>query len=221
MVSVKGDKFVPRNESVLNKTGKSWSAWFKLMEKWGAAQKGHKQTARYLEAEHGLTAWWAQTITVEYERARGLRQVGQRSGGKFTVSLQRTVTASPEGAFDAFTQPAHLSTWFTRSAQVDLRVGGRYSNADNDQGEFLLLERPERLRFTWDNPEHCPGTVVEVRFTSKPGGRVTVQLEHSGIESEDGYLDMKKGWTWAMDSCKSYLEKGKPLPYEEWERNNA
>jgi len=61
----------------------------------GASEKGHKLTARYLAESWNISAWWAQTITVSYERSAGLRLVGQRSEGTFTVSLQRTIHAHP------------------------------------------------------------------------------------------------------------------------------
>jgi uncharacterized protein YndB with AHSA1/START domain len=199
-------------EALIAKTGRGWAEWFAILDGWGAPEKGHKQTARYLAETWEVSAWWAQTITVRFERERGLRLFGQRSEGTFTVSVQRTLRATPDQAFDALTHPDVLSRWFTRSAQADLRVGGRYANADGDQGEFVIFDRPQRLRFTWDNPEHCPKTLVEVVLTEKPGGRVAVRLEHSRIKTQAGFQDMKEGWTWAMDSLKSYLETGKPLP---------
>jgi hypothetical protein len=27
---------------------------------------------------------------------------------------------------------------------------------------------------------------------------------------------MREGWTWAMDSLRSYLETGAPIPHEDW-----
>jgi len=209
----------PRGEATVSeqalraKTGKTWAEWFAMLDGWGASEKGHKQTARYLAESWGVSAWWAQSITVRYERERGLRAFGQRSEGTFTVSVQRTMRATSEQVFDALTRPDVLSRWFTRSAQADLRVGGRYANADGDQGEFLIFDRPRRLRFTWDNPEHSPNTLVEVVLTEKPGGRVTLRLEHSRIQTQAYFQDMKEGWTWAMDSLKSYLETGEPLPH--------
>jgi uncharacterized protein YndB with AHSA1/START domain len=77
----------------------------------------------------------------------------------------------------------------------------------------VILDRPQHLCFTWNNVEHCPNTLVDVVFTEKPDGRVTVRLEHLKITTQAGYEDMKEGWTWAMDSLKSYLETGKPLPH--------
>lgn len=61
-------------ETIQLKTGRSSEEWYALLDQWGATQKGHPAIARYLEQEHGVSAWWAQTLTVRYEYARGLRQ---------------------------------------------------------------------------------------------------------------------------------------------------
>lgn len=198
-------------ESVYRKTGKRWAEWFQILDAWGALEKGHTLTARYLAEEWQVSPWWAQSVTIRYEQERGARAPGQRSGGKFAVSVQRTARANLEQAYGAWIEPAALSRWFTRSAQTGVRPGGSYTTADGDRGKYLLLERPHRLRFTWDNPGQSPGTQVEVTFTPRPDGRVTIRLEHSGIEDEAGFLELKKRWSGAMDALKAYLQIGKGI----------
>lgn len=140
-----------------------------------------------------------------------------RSAGEWLLHLEQEMQIDPEAAYDAFTDPELLSKWFTESAKADLRVGGRYSNSDKDQGEYLLLERPGHVRFTWENEEHCPGTVVDVKFRKVSGTETAMVLEHRDIKDESGHEDMKMGWSWALDSLKSFLEHGKPIPFDEWE----
>lgn len=124
----------------------------------------------------------------------------------------------PSRVFAALTKPAMLNTWFTTGAKVDLRVGGRYSNADKDEGRFLEIVPNKRLRFTWDNPDHAPGTIVEIFLTRKHGDS-TVSLLHYGFTKKtdfEHYSSHISGWDWALYNLKSYLE-GKPvLQYEEW-----
>lgn len=56
------------------KTGKSLREWMKILDRFGARQKGHTASARYLLDSHGLSAWWSQAVTVRYEYDRGLRK---------------------------------------------------------------------------------------------------------------------------------------------------
>ncbi len=62
------------DETVIEKTGKATDEWNAILDTWDAPTKGHPAIARFLEQEHGVSGWWAQTITVRYEYARGLRR---------------------------------------------------------------------------------------------------------------------------------------------------
>lgn len=136
---------------------------------------------------------------------------------KWLLQLRQEMKARPEAAYNAFTRPEELSVWFTEEAQGDLRVGGRYSNSDNDHGEYIALDKPAHVRFTWENEEHCPGTVVDIRFEQVDDNVTQVVLEHQDLPNEAEFEDMKTGWSWALTSLKSYLEQGKPISFEEWQ----
>lgn len=140
----------------------------------------------------------------------------ERTYGAHEVELRRKIEAPPDRVFDAFTRPDLLSKWFTTAAEADLRVGGRYRNGDHDTGEFLAIERPGLLRFTWENADHCPGTTVEVVFRPLGEHASEVSLRHRAIETSEGAADMSEGWSWALDSLKSFIERGKPIPHSEW-----
>jgi len=53
----------------------------------------HKESAAILHEKHAVPGWWAQSITVGYEQARGLRQVNQQASG-FTANVSRTLPAA-------------------------------------------------------------------------------------------------------------------------------
>lgn len=202
--------------AVRARTGKAWNDWFAILDRWGAKDKDHKTIAAYLKDKRGLSPWWSQTVTVRYEQERGIRAVGQRAGGKFEVSVQRTIGASTRKAFEAFTDPAHVRIWFSPSAKADLRQGGHYENSEGDHGVYTLFAPPKRVKFTWENKKHCPGTVVEVTFASAGRNRSVVRLQHAKLKSKKDREKMKEGWSWALDSLKSYLETGQPVRHEDW-----
>jgi hypothetical protein len=68
-------------------TGRTWEAWFSILDRWGARESRYRETVRFLTDEHGVEAWWAQAITDSYERSRGMRP---RSRAARHASIGRT-----------------------------------------------------------------------------------------------------------------------------------
>ena len=204
------------DEAVETRTGKSWAQWFRILDRWGAAKKGHKATAVWLHETRELPTWWAQMVTVRHERERGLRDKHEKPTG-YEISVTRLMEGAPSRAFDAISRPADLSHWFTRGARANLEVGGSYSNRDGDSGRFLTVVRPRRLRMTWENVNHAPGTIVDFTVSAIAGGRSRVAVTHSRIATRRDAEKMKEAWSWALDSLRSYLDTGKPISVEVWE----
>jgi RimJ/RimL family protein N-acetyltransferase/uncharacterized protein YndB with AHSA1/START domain len=128
------------------------------------------------------------------------------------VTLERRVAAPADRVFAAWTTAEGLSGWFTRNAEVLAMVGGRYRNADGDTGRFLTLLPPRRVAFTWEHPEHAPGTTVEVDLEAVSPGETLVRLHHRGLAGPEAVADLTEGWTWALDSLRHWLATGRGLP---------
>lgn len=79
------------DEAVRKATGRNWTGWMTLLDAEGASSRPHPEIARGLAEKHGLDGWWAQTVTVGYERLRGLRKPGQRREGSFDVNRSITL----------------------------------------------------------------------------------------------------------------------------------
>src|SRR5262245_43181558 len=204
------------DDAVKRATGKAWAHWFAALDALGAAVN-HTERARHLREEHGVPPWWSQMVTVEYERARGHRVANQRSDGVFEVNVERTVPVGVADAYDAWADRKRIGTWFSTNVTQDVRVGGTYRNGDGDRGTFLAVDAPRRLRFSWDNPEHAPGSITEVTFRAKGRNATAVRVTHTRLPSQKAVDGMRRGWTWALTSLRSYLATGKPIRYAEWE----
>ena len=88
------------DEAVTEATGRGWDEWRRVIEASEAAAEGHGAVAAWLSAEHGLDGWWAQTVTVGWERITGRRLPHQMPDGTFTASVTRTITTDPAIATD-------------------------------------------------------------------------------------------------------------------------
>lgn len=125
------------------------------------------------------------------------------------------ISASPRQIFDAFTKPEILDQWFSSRSQVNLRVGGQYNNSDGDCGEFKSIVRNKEIVFTWDNPEHSPGTIVSISIDEHEN-RSYLRICHSELTSKVQADDMNRGWSWAIACLTMFLETGRIVTFGEW-----
>src|SRR4051812_2772151 len=80
------------DEVIRQRTGSGWEEWFDRLDEWGAADRSHRDVARWVAGRLGIDplAWNAQAVTLNYERARGGRQGGEHADG-FTVTTTKTM----------------------------------------------------------------------------------------------------------------------------------
>lgn len=82
------------DESVRSATGRGWDEWCDLLDAWPGHVEGHSSIAAHVQNEHGVDGWWAQTVTVGYERITGRRLRYQQHDGTYSAGKSRTVTAN-------------------------------------------------------------------------------------------------------------------------------
>ena len=83
------------DERLLEATGRTRKQWFKALDKAGAQDWDHKRIARWLGGKHEVDGWWAQSVTVDYEYARGKRIHGQRADGSFETTASKSLRLPP------------------------------------------------------------------------------------------------------------------------------
>jgi hypothetical protein len=173
-------------EATRRSTGRDREDWFALLDAWGATGRRHGEIVQWLMREHGVTSWWAQTLTVEYERARGLRKPGGGRDGRYTISVTRTVAAPVARLFAAFTDPAVRKRWL---------AGDPLRERTSQPG------RSARFDYRDD------GTRVVVGFEDK-GGRSQVAVVHERLANPAAAATAKAYWQERLTALKTMLEKG-------------
>jgi uncharacterized protein YndB with AHSA1/START domain len=146
-----------------------------------------------------------------------------------TVIVKKVIRASRERIFEAWTKPEIMNQWYVggegcaRTA-VDLRVGGKYINemlisgeatCESSQaktegsqsylhhGEYLKIEYPSKLMFTWNSPS-VQGTTVTVDLREvRDGTEVTITHQLHKVESCEGH---QEGWTFALNKLATTTE---------------
>jgi uncharacterized protein YndB with AHSA1/START domain len=193
------------DESVKSATGKSWKEWFSILDKRGGTPQGRRAIGDFLYKECKLDPWWCATINVEYEAARGVVEKDGRAKG-YVICATKTIAAPLDRAFAAWSTAESLNRWFGSKNKADVVEGGAYSNSDGDKGVFKRVRKNKDLRFTWENPAHTPGTMVDVVFQDKGKGKIGVMVTHDRIQTRAEADGLREAWGQALDKLKTWLE---------------
>jgi len=174
------------DEMIRERTGRGWEEWFDLLDEWGAADKSHREIARWLAGQQGIhpLAWNAQAIAGSYERARRGRQVGEHEDG-FTVTASKTVAVPIERLYEAFVDPILRERWLP----------------DGDLRERTTIE-PRSARFDWGDG----ASRVHVAFASKGDAKSTAALSHERLPDGAEAARMKAFWRERVAGLKQELE---------------
>jgi len=100
------------DDTVQAKTGKVWKEWFALLDEAGAKKLDHKAIVAILGEKFGVGPWWRQMITVEYERARGLRAKHETTSG-FSISRSKVLAAAIAQVYAACHDAKQRARWLT------------------------------------------------------------------------------------------------------------
>ena len=120
------------------------------------------------------------------------------------VEREIRIAARPETVFDFLVDPEKMVRWKGRCAELDPRPGGVYRVEISDQaiarGEYVEIERPKRVVFTWgwegqETGPHgvAPGSSrVEVEL-SPDGDGTLVRLRHLDLPEDEREIH-GQGW---------------------------
>jgi uncharacterized protein YndB with AHSA1/START domain len=130
------------------------------------------------------------------------------------LELGRWLPYPVERVWRAFTDPAALAAWFwparfTPTAEVDLRVGGRYRIAGPGAGmavagEYRTVEPPHRLVFTWCWDGEPDETLVTIRLAPEAAG-TRLSIRHEAFADDAERDEHAKGWSDCLDRLPAWL----------------
>lgn len=171
------------DEAVLRNTGKSWHEWFALLDQWGATERTHPEIARHVNETYNPGGWWAQAVTVGYERARGMRRRHELPDG-FSVNASKTVAAPVERLYAALVDEALRDQWL-EAGTLRLRTSQPHRSA-----RFDVIPT---------------GTLLTANLTAKGEGKASLQLQELKIASEDDIESRKAFWKARLNQLAALL----------------
>lgn len=177
---------------VVESTGKSLQDWYRVLDDWGAKEKTHKEIAAYLYDEHGVTGWYAQSITVEYERERGLRGVGQACDGDWKFAYTRVVAAEPN------------RIWEVVRPLVEAGHDGEHATGATDVE--VKRDEPANRFLGWGDFDGLSRCRIDIAVGGRPDGKSTVTVDVQKVPTAEEQARLKTLWQDRLKFVKSSCE---------------
>lgn len=166
------------------RTGCTWEKWVYVLDKAGAHQWEHKEIAEYVNRKYKTGDWWTQSVTVGYERIKGLRDKGQRRGGSYEASKSKTVAVPLSRLYRAWHDARKRKQWLPEPKLV-----------------IRTAQEGRSLRITWPD-----GTSVECWFTAKGDAKSSVQVTQTKLPTREAVAERKAYWAERLDALAARLE---------------
>ena len=167
--------------TISKRTGRTWAEWVRVLDAERAAEKPHREIAAYVSSL-GTPDWWTQTVTVGYERIRGLRDRGQRRGGGYEATKSRTFDVPVETLFDAVHNARIRRRWLPVTIAV------------------RSATPPKRMRIGWDDE-----TQVQVGFLQKGPTKSAIAVQHEKLPDKASIAVIKAKWSEYFDRLEKIL----------------
>jgi len=132
--------------------------------------------------------------------------------------VTRIISAPAALVYQAWTDPVHLSQWFSpqtvecRDVSADFTVGGAFrihmASEKGDHiaiGTYLQIIPRQLLQFTWQWENYAmPDSVVTVAFEDL-GQTTRLTLTHEGLPDAEDVADHNRGWTSMLEKFAGWL----------------
>ncbi len=171
------------------KTGYTWERWVKALDRVGAHGWPHREIARYVHEKYEVPGWWTQSVTVGYERIKGLRSVGQRRGAGFEANKSKTFAAPLARLYRAWSEARMRARWLP-GVKLTIRTATRNKS----------------MRVTWPD-----GTSVHLYFGDKAPGKSHLAVQHVKLANQASQARMKAYWAERLAALGEVLGAG-PKP---------
>ena len=176
------------DQTIRRRTGRGWEEWFDLLDEWGAPDRTHRETARWVAELQEIEplAWNAQAVVGSYERARGLRAVGEHPEG-FAVTVSRTIAVPASRLYEAFVEASVRERWLPGTRMRE-----------------RTATKPKSARFDWGDAS----SRVNVTFLEKGEAKSTIALEHSRLADSEDRERTQAWWRERLTALRTGLERG-------------
>lgn len=172
-----------RDAKIKGKTGCTWESWVRALDYHGAQKMSHREIAELVSKKYKTPSWWTQTVTVGYERIKGLRARGQRRDGTYEASKSRTFTVPVKELFEAWADDSTRRRWL-----------------NGESVRIRTATAPKSMRLDWTD-----GSIIAVGFAARGKGKSSVAVQHTKLPDQETADRLKKTWSDRLDALGEVL----------------
>jgi hypothetical protein len=158
--------------AIAARTGRTWAEWIGVLDSAGARDLSHTAIASLVHGRFGVDGWWAQSVTVGYERMTGRRANLQKDRG-FAASGSLTVATGLERLYAAAVDGKRQRKWLPAGVVVHKAT------------------RPKSIRATAKDGTKS----ISFYFYAKGPGKSQITVQQDKLASQEAALKQKKVWT--------------------------
>ena len=129
----------------------------------------------------------------------------EKTAEKTSLEREVAIAASPETVWEFLVDPEKSTRWMGMNCLFELHAGGLYQcdviPGHTARGEFVEIDAPRRLVFTWgwepgkDGPNAVPPGSSTVEIELVPDGDGTrLHFTHRDLPSEESAESHSHGW---------------------------
>jgi uncharacterized protein YndB with AHSA1/START domain len=172
-------------EAIRQATGRGGNEWLRILT--GKFPQGaeHRQIADYLHRHEGLSPWWAQELTVFFERQTGRRKVGETTDGGFQIGVSKTLPLPPEELWRVLTSPAGMEHFIGGETGIEYRITTRREGS--------------HMRMQWKLPGWERPSILQLRVSPASQGRTVLSVHQEKLSSQEQRERMRARWREVLD----------------------
>jgi hypothetical protein len=145
----------------------------------------HREIAALVSEKYKIDGWWSQTVTVGYERIKGLRARGQRRDGTYEAGKSRTFNVPVTVLYNAWANASVRRRWL-----------------NGESAKVRTATAPKSIRLGWND-----GSIIAVGFIAKGKSKSSVAVAHTKLPDRETANRLKEYWSDRLDALGAILSE--------------
>lgn len=188
--------------AVKQATNKTWNEWHQTLSKENASNMSHKEIVSLLRNRHKISHWWAQTITVDYEKLIKRRLIGQTVSTGFQVGVQTTLNLPLKEAWNFLMSSTGIITWLGVVPDFDLSQTKKYQTENGVIGEIRVFRPFHHIRLSWKPKDWSKTSTLQFTVVSNSPNKTSIRVHHEKLADAKTRIKMKNHWNNVLGELK-------------------